>query len=176
MRYALKMGWSVERVHELSKIDPWFLEQIAELGVAEGDLLNIGQERQKNDPYWLAQYWPTAKKLGYSDVQLGNAWGFENIREQRVDVGLFQADRPSYKLVDTCAAEFEAKTPYYYSSYETPFVQDGEVQSPTTRSASPTARRSSSSAAGPTASARGSSSTTAAARPPSPRRSSTSRA
>jgi carbamoyl-phosphate synthase large subunit len=143
VRYALKMGWSVERVHELSKIDPWFLEQIAEL-VREEDVLSHDllvepllfpsklNELDKGVPWMPEQYdgVERAKSLGYSDVQLAaiTSSSPEVLRYTRSDeVMLFE---PSYKLVDTCAAEFEAKTPYYYSSYETPFevVRDEETK------------------------------------------------
>ncbi|MEL7238041.1 MAG: hypothetical protein AAGK78_04200, partial [Planctomycetota bacterium] len=123
VRYALKMGWTVEQVHELTKIDPWFLEQIAELVEAEDDLAS-------------AEVMQT-KQLGYSDKQLGQAkYGSDTYEDgetvdQSATVRFHRQTyldlHPQYKLVDTCAAEFEAVTPYYYSSYETPLIQDGRV-------------------------------------------------
>ncbi len=122
VRYALKMGWTVDQVHELTRIDRWFLSQMkqlvdfeAQLLLAKGAVLG-GQGRD------VLQ---RAKEWGYSDVQLGNAWEIKpaEVRKLRQKAGVW----PVYKLVDTCAAEFEAATPYYYSSYETPFSQDGKL-------------------------------------------------
>ena len=112
VRYALKQGYTVEQVHELTKIDPWFLHQMKELTDFE--------DSQGWDGWALpASELRKFKQLGYSDEQIG--WITDaptaNIRSLRNEYGL----RPVYKLVDTCAAEFEAETPYYYSSYETPY-------------------------------------------------------
>ena len=129
IRYAMKMGWTNEQIHELTKIDPWFLAQMKELVEFEQELLNHAAEtgklvrpvfdrieRENN----LAL---RAKSLGYSDVQLASIFGTTpaEIREWRRLVGV----KPVYKLVDTCAAEFEAATPYYYSTYETPYTVNG---------------------------------------------------
>ena len=122
VRYALKMGWSVERVHELSKIDPWFLEQIAEL-VEEEETISaqprVGDDWEWDDYLYEDGVIPRLKQLGYSDIQLSTGMAVETstLRRLRDD----WKDKVSYKLVDTCAAEFEAATPYYYSSYETPY-------------------------------------------------------
>ena len=112
VRAAFRRGWSVERVHELSTIDPWFLRHLQELAAFEdeirsaGTLEALGQQR----PLLLQ-----AKQFGYSDRQL--AWLLQTredqIRELRFQLGV----TPSYSLVDTCAAEFQAFTPYYYSTY-----------------------------------------------------------
>ncbi|MEM8875677.1 MAG: carbamoyl-phosphate synthase large subunit, partial [Planctomycetota bacterium] len=115
VRYALKQGWSVEKIHELTKIDPWFLGQFEELVEFED---HLHQEQLVEE--WLTK----AKPLGYSDQQLqsvspGPSSGMKGWRE------LFFVE-PVYKLVDTCAAEFEAETPYYYSTYETPFSCNGK--------------------------------------------------
>ena len=117
IRYAFKMGWSVERVHALSKIDPWFLDQLQQLVEFESRLAAIA--RLEDAP---ADLLFDAKRLGYSDAQLANLWlGSINaqkilqVRARREALGV----RPVFKLVDTCAAEFEALTPYYYSTYET---------------------------------------------------------
>ena len=125
VRYALKMGWSVEQVHELTKIDPWFLHQIREVVEAEDGLIRLGREVQGDDDVWrLIRSWSSFKRLGYSDVQIENVWGMsrrELLRKSMdIDTG-YVMNGPVYKLVDTCAAEFEAATPYYYSTYETPF-------------------------------------------------------
>ncbi len=122
IRYALKLGWSVEKVHEISKIDPWFLDQIAELvnfenvlsktPVSNGSALRITSE--------IAEVYQQAKSLGYSDTQLRSIW---RIDESTLSKLKNQLDRVKYKLVDTCAAEFEAYTPYYYSTHEKVMAQ-----------------------------------------------------
>jgi carbamoyl-phosphate synthase large subunit len=132
IRYAMKMGWTNEQIHELTNIDPWFLAQIRELIDFEQELFDIEKttprfadpECQKSEK--ASQYGDLivrAKQLGYSDVQLATIWNddprmFRNVRQWFT--------KPVYKLVDTCAAEFEAATPYYYSTYETPFTINGD--------------------------------------------------
>ncbi len=137
VRYALKLGWSVEQVHELSHIDPWFIENIRELVEFEQQLNESASqahrlsELARNDSPrettsslridGLADLLRRAKQWGYSDVQLARVWHLDpiTIRKARRRLGI----EPVYKLVDTCAAEFEAYTPYYYSSYESPIVR-----------------------------------------------------
>jgi carbamoyl-phosphate synthase large subunit len=119
IRYALKLGWSVERIFELSGIDPWFLDQMLELVQFEERLLAVPI---RNGPSLritseLADVFQEAKSLGYSDAQLRSLWRIDAETLQRLKT---QLDRPKYKLVDTCAAEFEAYTPYYYSTHERP--------------------------------------------------------
>ncbi|MEL7473103.1 MAG: carbamoyl-phosphate synthase large subunit, partial [Planctomycetota bacterium] len=116
VRYAFKMGWSVERVHELSKIDPWFLDQFQQLVEFEDTLCSYSslEELPKDILH-------QAKSLGYSDAQLANLYHREITSESILKVRAHrkaQGVEPVYKLVDTCAAEFEAITPYYYSTYE----------------------------------------------------------
>ncbi|MBI3854766.1 MAG: carbamoyl-phosphate synthase large subunit, partial [Planctomycetes bacterium] len=106
VRHALKGGMTVEDIFNLSKIDPWFLSQIQEIVQYENEILknpNADTIRQ-------------AKRLGYSDRQLAKMLNItpQEMRERRKSMGIL----PAYKLVDTCAAEFEAATPYYYSTYE----------------------------------------------------------
>ena len=117
VRYALKMGWSVEKIHELTRIDPFFLDQIAQLVEFEDEL--CAHTSLDDLPRETLE---RAKILGYSDAQLANLYLGEitsqsilKVRRHREALGV----RPVYKLVDTCAAEFEAVTPYYYSTYET---------------------------------------------------------
>jgi carbamoyl-phosphate synthase large subunit len=119
VRYAFKAGWSLERVRELTGIDPWFLDQIAELVAFEDRLV----EHESFDTV-PADLLFEAKRLGYSDPQLANLWlgristdTILEARRRRKAMGI----EPVYKLVDTCAAEFEAVTPYFYSTYERPF-------------------------------------------------------
>jgi carbamoyl-phosphate synthase large subunit len=115
IRYAMKMGWSVDRIHDLTKIDRWFLAEMKQLVDFETELTN---------PNAGPDVIQKAKQWGYSDVQLASAVATspKAIRRMREQAGI----KPAYKLVDTCAAEFEASTPYYYSSYETPFSVNGK--------------------------------------------------
>ena len=108
VRYALKMGWSIDQVHQLTKYDPWFIGQMQELVTFE-DRLSGGLTKEL-----LFE----AKQLGYSDVQLGAAVNRGVVGDQHDIRTLRRMSRisPVYKLVDTCAAEFEAATPYYYST------------------------------------------------------------
>jgi carbamoyl-phosphate synthase large subunit len=111
---AFKLGLSIDDIHELTAIDPWFLHHIREIVSMEQAIRDAAATGSfLNDPHKLAM----AKKLGFSDVQLGKLTGTdeETIRQERIAHGI----KPVYKLVDTCAAEFEAYTPYYYSTYET---------------------------------------------------------
>ena len=103
---ALKKGVSVEEIHSLSGIDPWFIRQVDELVQAEATLL------REDDVEALRE----AKRLGFSDAQIAKARGEseEAVRQRRHAAGI----RPVYKLVDTCAGLFPAKTPYFYSTYE----------------------------------------------------------
>ncbi|MBD9270680.1 MAG: carbamoyl-phosphate synthase large subunit, partial [Akkermansia sp.] len=98
---AFSSGFSLDEVHQLTQIDPWFLAQMQDLAKA-GDRLDTLDLRE-------------AKKLGFSDRQIALARGTteEHIRKERVEQGII----PGYRLVDTCAAEFEAYTPYFYSTY-----------------------------------------------------------
>jgi len=107
---ALRRGMSIERIHELSFIDPWFLHNFKQIV----DMEPVIRERGFNglDHDFLKE----VKQLGYSDRQLAYLTGTseEDLWELREKIGV----QPVYKLVDTCAAEFEAYTPYYYSTYE----------------------------------------------------------
>ena len=116
IRYALRTGWSVARIHELTSIDPWFLDQFQQLVEFE-DVL-IGYDKLEDVPREVLF---TAKQLGYADPQLAMIYLGEisaktilAVRARRKALGI----EPVYKLVDTCAGEFEATTPYYYSTYE----------------------------------------------------------
>ncbi|MFG0285225.1 MAG: carbamoyl-phosphate synthase large subunit [Phycisphaerales bacterium JB039] len=116
IRYALKMGWSIEHICELTRIDPFFIDQLAQLVEFEDTL--CAHARLEDVP---ADVLLEAKKLGYSDAQLANLYlgkisseTILRVRAHRKKLGI----EPVYKLVDTCAAEFEAATPYFYSTYE----------------------------------------------------------
>ena len=104
---AMSCGWTLEEIHEATSIDMWFLKHMHELFEFE---TNLG----KHDLTKALLH--EAKRLGYADAQIAKAYGTTaaDIREQRKKLRL----RPSYKLVDTCAAEFAAETPYYYSTWE----------------------------------------------------------
>src|SRR5579884_3057198 len=105
---ALRHDWTVDRVHELSKVDRWFLNQMAAIIRMERRLLN--------EPLTPRLMWQ-AKRLGFSDAQIATLTDLalpDRVRRQRQEWGI----RPVYKVVDTCAAEFEAQTPYFYSTYE----------------------------------------------------------
>ncbi|MFM1824134.1 MAG: Carbamoyl-phosphate synthase large chain [Planctomycetota bacterium] len=123
VRYAFKMGWSAGRIHEYTRIDPWFLEEFRQLVAFEDELCRVARlEDLPRETLF------EAKRLGYSDAQLANLYLGEistesilAVRAHRKRLGI----EPVYKLVDTCAAEFEAVTPYYYSTYEAPFTVDG---------------------------------------------------
>jgi carbamoyl-phosphate synthase large subunit len=123
LRYALKMGWTIEQVHELTNIDPWFLAQMKELTDFEGTSQEAAEHWSLKDtkPALFAKVLFNAKQHGYSDVQLAHIFGQSPavVRAARIAAGV----KPLYKIVDTCAAEFEAATPYYYSTYETPYQQ-----------------------------------------------------
>ncbi len=125
VRYAFKMDWSIERVHELTRIDKWFLTQICDLVAFEDDKLCAGLEKTAAAAReGVAYSAPESRRLGYSTAQLariapGNG---SHTAEYTGDL------RPVYKLVDTCAAEFEAVTPYYYSSHETPVTKAGNAE------------------------------------------------
>ncbi|MEY3026767.1 MAG: Carbamoyl-phosphate synthase large chain, partial [Planctomycetota bacterium] len=124
VRYAFKMGWSIAQVHELTRIDPWFLEEFRQLVAFEDRLCSV--QRLEDLP---RETLFEAKRLGYSDAQLANLYlgsisaeSILAVRAHRKKLGI----EPVYKLVDTCAAEFEAVTPYYYSTYEAPFTSGGK--------------------------------------------------
>jgi carbamoyl-phosphate synthase large subunit len=110
LRYALLLGMSTEEICGLTHIDPWFLYQLQDIFDLERHISGHGEDLA--EPL-LRQ----AKANGFSDPQLAFLTGAteDDIRNRRVELGV----RPVYKLVDTCAAEFKAATPYYYSTYET---------------------------------------------------------
>ncbi|MBI2931493.1 MAG: carbamoyl-phosphate synthase large subunit, partial [Planctomycetes bacterium] len=111
IRYALKAGMRVDEISALSKIDRWFIEEIRQIVAFDAELAKAGS---------LAEVSPatmrSAKRLGFSDHQIALIVKTDarQVRAHRLQAGV----RPAYKLVDTCAAEFEAYTPYYYSTYE----------------------------------------------------------
>ncbi len=112
IRYAMKSGMTIEEIHSLTHIDPWFLDHLAQIVEEENRLREIGSlDAITKDVMWQA------KRNGFSDRQLARITSTteSQVRARRLQLGI----RPVFKSVDTCAAEFEAYTPYYYSTYET---------------------------------------------------------
>jgi carbamoyl-phosphate synthase large subunit len=131
---AFRAGFDVETIHELSHIDPWFLGNVQEIVAFEDQFLKSadgsslpqpslgrgawqgGDEVWRADEPTLVQLLRDAKELGYSDRQLATLLGQRELelRARRLQAGI----KATFKRVDTCAAEFEAYTPYLYSTYE----------------------------------------------------------
>ncbi len=107
---ALNRGWSIEQIHETTKIDPWFLRQFAEICDMRREVAGGGIGAL--NPVALKKL----KRAGFGDAELALAVGAGEtaVRDERVSQGL----KPVYKRVDTCAAEFESFTPYMYGTYE----------------------------------------------------------
>jgi len=114
---AFRQGLSVDKIYQYTSIDKWFLRQIETLIKAEEHIKN--KDLPKDNKVWRE-----LKSEGFSDARIGELTGKseEQVRKARRKVGV----RPVYKRVDTCAAEFQAKTPYMYSTYEMPSF-NGEV-------------------------------------------------
>jgi carbamoyl-phosphate synthase large subunit len=106
MGEALRRGWKVDEVASLSSVDPWFVDQMAEVVEIRHDL-----ETRRDD-----ELLREAKRYGFSDRQIGYLWDMPeaDVRSQRLRAGIAR----TYKTVDTCAAEFEAHTPYMYGTFE----------------------------------------------------------
>ena len=109
---AFREGLSLQQIHEVTSYDPWFLAQIEEIVRAENQLR---ESRLPADPQDLAYY----KSMGFSDARIAELCGVEteDVYEQRQELGV----HPGFRRIDTCGAEFEARTPYMYSSYEVGF-------------------------------------------------------
>ena len=118
---AFNRGMSIEKIYELSNIDPWFLYHIQQIQAFESRLNQMAHEGDGPEQ-WDRDFLKQVKEYGFSDVQLAGIFDAseEAIRQIRKSKGV----EPVYKLVDTCAAEFEAYTPYYYSTYE----QENEIR------------------------------------------------
>ncbi len=111
LRYAMKDGMTVEEIHDITDIDPWFLRNIQQLVNVEQQIRDVNRLQDAS-----TELIRTAKENGFSDAQLAFWWDTSQaaVRKQRKSVGI----EATFKQVDTCAAEFEAYTPYYYSTYE----------------------------------------------------------
>ncbi len=122
IRYAFKSGMSVSDIHDLTLIDRWFLDHLSRIVQMEEALRDL-EHPEKISTFMMRK----VKQYGFSDHQLATMWKWRemDVRNLRKDLGVVA----TYKSVDTCAAEFEAYTPYYYSTYEdeneTPAKQDG---------------------------------------------------
>lgn len=123
LRYAIKSGMTVDEIYELTGIDPWFLDNLLEIVETEERLREC-----KSFSVLSPELFRTAKRQGFSDRQLAIIFDTAQIavRKRRIELGIVS----TFKSVDTCAAEFEAYTPYYYSTYEledeTPPKEPGE--------------------------------------------------
>jgi len=107
---ALRRGITIERLAEATRVDPWFLDQLAQITECRTELEAVGLAGMDR------RLWRVAKRLGFSDAQLAYLWGCPepDVRDARVRAGVTAV----FKTVDTCAAEFDARTPYHYSTYE----------------------------------------------------------
>lgn len=110
IRHGFQLGMSVEEIHGLTHIDPWFLYKLQEIAEGE-DFLKATPLQEITAPQMRE-----IKQLGFSDYQIAFATQTReaDVEQKRRELNIF----PVYKMVDTCAAEFEAFTPYYYSTYE----------------------------------------------------------
>ncbi len=117
VRQAMLVGFTLEELHEITLIDPWFLRQIKEIVDMEAHIRDfaLANSMTPDNPEMVAVL-RKAKEFGFSDRQLAEMWKKPegDIRSLRHETGIV----PTYYLVDTCAAEFEAYTPYFYSTYE----------------------------------------------------------
>jgi carbamoyl-phosphate synthase large subunit len=107
----LRRGISVEAIHEACRVDPWFLDQMESIVEERASIEQVGGPHEMTRSGWRS-----AKRRGFSDAQLAHLWGRpeDEVRAAREASGVL----PTYKTVDTCAAEFAAQTPYHYSAWE----------------------------------------------------------
>ena len=107
---AMRRGFSIDEVAAATRVDPWFLDQMSMITEERAHLAALGPDGVGRSDL------RRAKRLGFSDAQLAWLWGIDEgeVRSRRLALGIL----PTYKTVDTCAAEFEAATPYHYSTYE----------------------------------------------------------
>jgi carbamoyl-phosphate synthase large subunit len=107
---ALDRGWTVETLHDLTKMDPWFLQQFHDI-VELRKMAGLGEFREMS-----ADLLRTLKRSGFSDADIAGVFGIDEelVRQRRIEESLV----PAFKRIDTCAAEFESFTPYMYGTYE----------------------------------------------------------
>jgi len=110
---AFRRNFSIDEVYEYTKIDRWFLANIKQLVEAEELIKNRSLETVSKDELRMLKEW------GFSDRELAKLWKTteDEVRKKRKELGI----NPTVKVVDTCAGEFKAYTPYYYTSYERPY-------------------------------------------------------
>ena len=110
LEVLLRRGVDPDVVHEATRVDPWFLDQILAISEERLHLESVGPDAMGRGD------WRRAKQMGFSDAQLAHLWDRDvaDVRSAREAAGV----RPTYKTVDTCAAEFAAETPYHYSAWE----------------------------------------------------------
>ncbi len=122
LRSAMRLGMSAEELHATTGIDPWFLRHMQEIVQMQDDLAGLRAEAGR--PLIGARHMKRLKRAGFSDRQIGvlSHQTEDQVRDARRDLGVW----PVVKLVDTCAAEFEAFTPYYYFTYE----EEDEARAP----------------------------------------------
>ena len=119
IKEAMQAGVSIKTIHEITLIDKWFLYQIQDIITTENAIT-----QQKNLDAITEDLMWKAKEMGFSDEQIADCLkdcNAEQVYEYRKQLGVTRV----YKMVDTCSAEFEAKTPYYYSAFEKPALQIG---------------------------------------------------
>lgn len=135
---AFRQGMSVEEVHELTSIDPWFLNNIRQIVEME-EMLKAKGLRKDETLSLSKDILSVSKEYGFSDRRIAELTGKkeQEIRELRNAYGI----KPVYKLVDTCAAEFEAYTPYLYSTYEKPYFIHSALSPKIESEANPTNRK-----------------------------------
>ncbi len=106
----LRRGFTVAQLFEATKVDPWFCDQVLQITEERAALEECGFDAM------TPRAWKRAKQFGFSDAQLGYLWGVPaaQVRAARLAAGV----EATFKTVDTCSAEFEAETPYHYSTYE----------------------------------------------------------
>ncbi len=117
IKQALEQGMTTDELNRLTQVDPWFLDNIRRLVEFESELAEAARTAGSPEAVLSRERLLEAKQLGFSDWQLARLVGAEDehaVRRLRQERGVASV----YKLVDTCAAEFEAFTPYYYSTYE----------------------------------------------------------
>ena len=117
IRYALKAGLSIDEIYTLSHIDRWFIDNMKQLVELEEEIKQYRNKKAEDEPNIAQELLARAKADGFSDVQLAFLL---NTKEEKVrQLNKKNNAKPVYKLVDTCAGEFNAKQPYFYSTQET---------------------------------------------------------
>ena len=129
---AFREGLSLDEIHNASRIDKWFLRQIAEIISEEAAIKASGLPKDASE-------WTRIKAMGFSDVRLAKLTGNSelDVRAARHEAGV----RPVFKRIDTCAAEFAARTPYLYSTYEQGWIGPDGKAIPAQNEAEPSGRR-----------------------------------